>query len=517
MAKSFLDTTGLDALWLKLKTAISELVVEVSGKVSKDGDTMSGDLKMDGHIIDNAGAVATADLDVYAIHNGSSGDAVVLKSPLQATEGFFMESTGTVGTAGVVVQGDGQFRDISDTVDSTTKIPTCAAVNNGLAGKADTNHTHSSISTGSTAVETDGSNVLLKDSNGNTVLKVLNPNNSKEGIEIFGMSNSSSTAEFSSATTTIKSPFNSDTRVVLGDDRANIRSANDKYVDISSNSMEIKHPSKISIKTVSNSDTKEALTITPSETTLKNAATGSMGVRLKSTSTECKFSGKGLTLTGTESKLTATTAVRLLAPDVYVGAEDDPAKLHLNGTELGSTIQYLEMYVDSLRVQPHVELMCLAKKLYIICDTGYIKSTDSVVLFRYVRSNNRYSTYSNQKRNTKGRRRTIGWKEPLIKPSGSTTYQKAVPLQLHQETEFTTLAANKDVWQVCQVAGSTVSTIIDVFKTKHQANFYLFGKKCGVRIQRDDEWVTGYLPFMAQKAYDLSTGVTTYGIGRWQT
>lgn len=418
MAQSFLDTTGLDALWLKLKTAISALVVEVSGK-------------------------------------------------------------------------------------------------------ADTDHTHSSISTGNTAVETDSSNVLLKDNNGNTVLKVLNPNNNKEGIEIFGISNSSSTAEFSSSTTTIKSPFNSDTRVTLGNDRANIRSANDKYVDISSGSMEIKHPSKISIKTVSDvattgSNTKEALTITPSETTLKNAATGSMGVRLKSTSTECKFGGKGLTLTGSETKLTATTALRLLASDVYVGAEDDPAKLHLNGEELGSTIQYLEMYVDSLRVQPHVELMCLAKKLYIICDIGYIKSTDSVVLFRYVRSNNRYSTYTD-KRNTKGRRRTIGWKEPLIKPSGSTIYQKAVPLQLHQETAFATLAANKDVWQVCQVSGSTVTSIIDVFKTKHKDNkFYLFNKKCGVRIQRDDEWVTGYLPFMARKISESST-LTTYGIGRWQT
>lgn len=516
MAKSFLDTTGLDALWLKLKTAISALVVEVSGKVSKNGDKMSGDLDMDGHNIDNATTVVTAGLDVYAIHNGSSGDAVVLESPLQATEGFFMERTGTLGTAGVVVQGNGEFRNISDTIDSTTKIPTCNAVNNGLAGKANTNHTHSSISTGSTAVVTDSSNVLIKDNRGNTVLKALNPDNNKAGIEIFG-GGSTSTAEFSSDTTTIKSPFDSDTRVTLGSDRANIRSANDKYVDISSGSMEIKHPSKISIKTESNYGTKEVLTITPGETTLKNAATGSMGVRLKSTSTECKFGGKGLTLTGEESKLTATTALRLLAGDVYVGAEDDPAKLHLNGEELGSTIQYLEMYVDGLRVQPHVELMCLAGKLYIICDTGYIKSTDNVVLFRYVRSNNRYSIYSDQKRNTKGRRRTIGWKEPHIKPSGSSVCQKAVPLQLYQETAFATLSANKDVWQVCQVSGSTVTSIIDVFKTKHQDNqFCLFNKKCGVRIQRDDEWVTGYLPFMARRTYN-NTGGLIYGIGRWQT
>lgn len=506
MAQSFLDTTGLDALWLKLKTAISALVVEVSGKVSKDGDTMSGDLKMDGHSIDNAGAVATADLDVYAIHNGSSGDAVVLKSPLQAGEGFFMESTRTVGTAGVVVQGNGEFRNISDTIDSTTKIPTCKAVNDGLAGKADTDHTHSSISTGNTAVETDSSNVKIIDNAGNLVFKTRNGNNGECGAQIYNGSDSM-VAEFSTDKSVIYSPARNNYIGVKEDAiRLKFQANQGFYQEMLMNTSGVK---------IKQSDSDAAaLQITTDETTLKY--NGSMGVRLKSTSTECKFGGKGLTLTGTETKLTATTALRLLASDVYVGAEDDPAKLHLNGEELGSTIQYLEMYVDGLRVQPHVELMCLAKKLYIICDIGYIKSTDSVVLFRYVRSNNRYSTYTD-KRNTKGRRRTIGWKEPLIKPSGSSVCQKAVPLQLHQETAFATLAANKDVWQVCQVSGSTVTSIIDVFKTKHQDNkFCLFNKKCGVRIQRDDEWVTGYLPFMVRKISESST-LTTYGIGRWQT
>ncbi len=497
MAKEYLDKTGLNALWSLIKTAINQLVEIAASKVSKSGDTMSGDLDMCKNNL----------LGVQNIVNDVNDPKTPIscKSFLQIVG--FWDSNANVGGDKDLVQGDGKFRSISSSIDSTQNIPTCAAVNSGLAGKANAGHTHSSIksSTNYSEVLTDSSNVKIMDNTGEVVFKTLNGDAGKCGAQIFNGSDNT-VAEFSTDKTIIYSPDRNNYIGVKEDAiRLKFQANQGFFQEMLMNSTEVK------IKQTG--EDSAALQITTDETALKYKSQS--GVRCKSGSTECKFGGKGLTLTGTESKLTATTAVRILAPDVYIGAEDDQAKLHLNGTELGSTIQYLDYNVDHLLVQTCVELMCLAKGLYIICDKGYIKSTDGVTLFRYVRSNNRYSTFDNATgiRETTGRRRTIGWKEPKVKKSG--TSQLLVPLQLHQETAFTTLAAQKDVWQVCRIAGSTVTPIIDVFETYNTNNMRLFNKKCGVRLQRDGEWITGYLPFMARKTYDVPQGVYIYGIGRW--
>ncbi len=186
MAKSFLDTTGLDALWLKLKTAISALVVEVSGKVSKDGDTMSGDLDMGTNCITNCNEIGAAsgnelmvnsytcfdngarfngnnlNMEGGEINMGESGisnctfiegggdnDTVRFDSNIGLDGyGFYQEADGIAGTANHLVQGNGHFRDIADTImeDGSVivdKIPTTDVVHNHIQKMLDYSRTRS--------------------------------------------------------------------------------------------------------------------------------------------------------------------------------------------------------------------------------------------------------------------------------------------------------------------------------------------------------------------------------------
>ena len=217
-----------------------------------------------------------------------------------------------------------------------------------------------------------------------------------------------------------------------------------------------------------------------------------------------KDSGKdqninGLTLQVKEQKLEKGTV-----PTDWTPAPED----------VEATTTTMQNAIERLGVQPHVELVCMAKQLYIVCDKGYIKSTDSVVLFRYVRSHNRYTP----KNSVKKYRRIVGWKEPQQGVN-------KIKLLMRQDTTLA-LSKTKDVWMVCGSLGGAGATppIMVIFKfydtlgnndTNADKQFYLFNKKCGIRIRRDGEWITDYLPFMARKTKDGQGGYD-YGIGRWR-
>lgn len=120
--RSFLDKAGLDALWGLIKATINTLVGLVDGKVSKDGDTMSGNLDMGENGIDNC---------TY-IEGGGDNDTVEFQSKIDAASYGFWDGT-REGTNTDIVLGDGSFRKIVDVLqeDSSyadTEIPTSDAV-----------------------------------------------------------------------------------------------------------------------------------------------------------------------------------------------------------------------------------------------------------------------------------------------------------------------------------------------------------------------------------------------------
>lgn len=149
--RSFLDKAGLDALWALIKTAINTLVGLVNGKVSKDGDTMSGNLDMDGNDITHCGNLymtsgGEIDLDEGGISNctyiegGGDNDTVEFQSKIDASGNGFWNGT-TEGTNTDIVLGNGGFvgiRDEMDTGDSVyeydEKIPTSEAVYHCING-----------------------------------------------------------------------------------------------------------------------------------------------------------------------------------------------------------------------------------------------------------------------------------------------------------------------------------------------------------------------------------------------
>lgn len=171
----------------------------------------------------------------------------------------------------------------------------------------------------------------------------------------------------------------------------------------------------------------------------------------------------------------------------------------------------LKNRIEALNVQAHVDLMCRGKKLYIVCDKGYIKNDDSVVLFRYVRSSNRYTTKNGHYKKT-----IIGWKEPHF-----GRQENIIRLHLEQDTT-TNLRYQKDVWQIVGSVDNASCDIIRLFQIYDTSlddnknnRFYPFNKKCGIRVKRGDEWVTDYLPFMARKLRKPNKDGYNYGVGRW--
>lgn len=379
-------------------------------------------------------------------------------------------------------------------------------------GKADKSHTHFEIHSSNTQVLADGNNVFIRDSNGSDVIKVLNPNNSsggQQGVEIWAGTGYAS-AEFSDSTSKIYSPDSSNV-VRVNDDEIRIKyggTGHTQEVKIDGTEVKIKQ---------SGSD-YVALQIKVDETSLKYA--NSSGVRLKSTSTECKFSGKGLTIDASNSKLTAASKVRLIAPTIEISNGDDgDAALTLNGDNIGNIVQ-------RLNVQPHVELMCIGSEVYVICDTDYIKSTDEVVFFRYIRGKNRYSyrADTNSHRVTVGHRTKSGWRQPLYNTNQGSHYPTAVYANMIQiqlvpdDIMGGTYNGYEgyDVWRVQSktLNASNVHYSLLNYLINSRNKVDSFGKKCGLRIRRDGEWVTDYLPFMP-RIIEYSTGTYTYVIGRW--
>ena len=189
--------------------------------------------------------------------------------------------------------------------------------------------------------------------------------------------------------------------------------------------------------------------------------------------------------------------------------------------DVEATTTTMQNAIERLSVQPHVELLCMGKQLYIVCDKGYIKSTDSVTFFRYVRSHNRYKP----KNSSTKYRCIIGWKVPI------RSDEEAVKLILNKADTSLILKGfkDKDVYMVGRYVKTLLGHIytdvfkgiIDIFKTTEitdngdDKKFLLFDKKCGIRIKRDGEWITDYLPFMARKTKDGQGGYD-YGIGRWR-
>lgn len=401
-------------------------------------------------------------------------------------------------------------------------------------GKADKSHTHTSIGTGSTSVEADGSNVIVRDSNGVQVFKTLNKYSTegKVGVEFNSVDNTVGeitnkrvfleieTGGMSSklGIDDTRSILNyKDSQLKLEEGRASLKSLNGNYLDIDTVRAKLNHLLKIAIGV----NGKDIIKADVNETVLKNAQTESMGIRLQADQTECKFQGKGFTTTGTESKLTANDQVRLLAPEVYIGEEgEDGTDMYLNGVEIGGII-------ERLNVQPHVELMAIKGNLYLICDKGCLKGTESISLFRYTRSRSRYRKVNGVELQDSKYRTHSGWICPLLPQDGNTTYE----LTLSMNTEFR-MSETKDVWllqiQKTEDASHTHTylSMIDgviALDTGDNANtnnrLYLMNKKLGVRVSRDGNWITGYLPFCVRKK-TMTTGTqstgTQYGIGRWQ-
>ena len=188
--------------------------------------------------------------------------------------------------------------------------------------------------------------------------------------------------------------------------------------------------------------------------------------------------------------------------------------------------------LERLSVQPHVELLCMDKHLYLVADKGYIKKTDSVIFFRYIRNHNRYKGSAGSVQSLI-HRRVIGWKCPT-RNNEVKLILKAMPTNDDVFKHF----KNKDLFAVGRNVDSDLTIgilpkqkfegIITIFKAleinkkvvsvdgdRTDSNFLLFNKKCGIRIKRGQEWITDYLPFMARKDKTRVEGEYSYGIGRW--
>lgn len=132
MAKTFLDKTGLDALWGLIKTAVNTLVEMVGGKVNKGGDTMEGDLDMNNNTLDNCHTINMSgggeiDMNDSGISNckyiegSGDNDTIEMQSKIDATGyGFWNGERG--GTAKDIILGNGKFIDIADSTDTGSGI-----------------------------------------------------------------------------------------------------------------------------------------------------------------------------------------------------------------------------------------------------------------------------------------------------------------------------------------------------------------------------------------------------------
>ena len=249
-------------------------------------------------------------------------------------------------TLGLYWDNIGLAKDAAGNAQSTANTALSTAKN---ALQAAYNHEHSDISSGSTAVECDGSNVIIKDSQGNGVFKTLNKYSEDEyGVEfrtekgnsigtvtnkrISFHSNNVQGLKIDSDIVTLALSYKSkitatedavqldnyNCRLLLSDNEGYVSLKRDEthYLTIDDIVAKIRSDEfKLSVNST-DENVVDAVKVTYDETTIKNVASGSMGLRLKETQSELKCSGKGLTTTGKETKLTATDKVALIADSI---------------------------------------------------------------------------------------------------------------------------------------------------------------------------------------------------------
>ena len=184
--------------------------------------------------------------------------------------------------------------------------------------KADKVHTHSSIGDSSgTSVEADGSNVYIRDNQGNIVFKTRNGNgtNSLSGVQITS-GGIDSQLLIDNIVSVLRSPNGNNTYFRVEDNKISIKYESptdglDQELKMDDTGFRVKQPG---------SD-KVAFQANPNETSVK--FDGSMGLRLKADQSELKFSGKGITVTKTETKVTSAGAVVLIAPSIEARDNSD--------------------------------------------------------------------------------------------------------------------------------------------------------------------------------------------------
>lgn len=224
-------------------------------------------------------------------------------------------------------------------------------------GKADKVHSHTSIGTLSTLVKADGSNVKVYDGNGVQVFKTLNKFSDSETRKRIGVefrSSDDAENEYTIGEVTNKRTFfktvnaftnskltldtttslsNDDKVIILDSNGAKIKS-NIGYVEIIPTQTRVNHKNKVVIGI----DGHNIVKVDGNETVLENAQTKSMGLRLKADQSELKFGGKGITVTETETRVTSSGKVELLAQSIEARDNEGNPIFHTGRyTKNGST------------------------------------------------------------------------------------------------------------------------------------------------------------------------------------
>ena len=198
-----------------------------------------------------------------------------------------------------------------------------AAVNTLLEkmdGKADVKHTHLYVGIeGHASMSFDNENVYIRDAEYTPVIKVLNPEGNACGVQISSNLNERWQLGIENGGSYLQSPSGNNI-VVVQDDALRLKHLGTDttggtdvslQLDMTNNIIEIKQPGK----------SGSAFKAKTDETSVK--FNDSMGLRLKADQSELKFSGKGLTVTKTETKVTSAGKVELLAPSIEARDNED--------------------------------------------------------------------------------------------------------------------------------------------------------------------------------------------------
>lgn len=432
-----------------------------------------------------------------------------------------------------------------------------------VRGKADTNHTHSSISTSesSARVEVDSSNVKIYDNAGVLVLKARNTETRESGIELLNGKSGNSVLSIDDdelrlmfpndktnygisikddgmeKTLTIKAPihgeieFDAYDKLLLADSNIHIRAREGVKIDA---------PTEFNMKSDSvKLQTNTRVSGYSSSTILKGdksmtvlAYQGTECVRLKPTSTELKFQGKGITLDDNETKITADLDIWLTAPEIRLGDASDPCVVYLNGLNLS----VVQAHTD-------VELLIEDQGLHIVAPKGLIKATDDVTFARYI------STHPDNV----GAEDRRGWVVPKYNsPSAGIKNEEAVMFRLvdvttnrpyiqstNREQFELVFNENSHIGGDARIWGDTIAIAFSraslytrfrnlaelemgmkFFETSINSRLRLANKKLGVRISRNGQNVTGWLPFtvrakLNKNATKVSGLCDHVGLSRW--